>query len=224
MRRLGIVLALVVAVAAIAVVLNAIPPSIDSSAASNPITRTVLTGPISPDVTEGSIPTGDVSPGDLKPASPAGGECLDRIVRGGGWLDLCWQAGRQGNDADPVRDSYLLQVYGSYERVRWVVVGSRLLIDPGDNVFDAWPSGTYDGACRQEQVPMLVPLTALSTEIVCGHTEGRIDFADWSHRVTWRCEGCLLPDATTRGFGLYNIVGVPAGTVPSWDLYAEAGR
>ena len=223
-RPVAIVLALVVIVMAAACALTRFGrPSIDPSAATNPITRTVLTGPVSPDVTEGPIPTGDVDPGDMTPATPQGNECLDRIVRGDGWLDLCWAAGRYGNEADPTKDYYLLRVYGSYEGVRWLVVGSRLLVDPGDGAFDAWPDGTFEGACRQEQVHLLIPLTALATEYVCGHTEGRIGIDDWSHRVTWRCEACLLPDATTRGFGLYSVVGVPEGTVPSWDVFGDAG-
>ena len=221
-RLVAIVLVLVVVIAAIAVTLSWIRPSIDAEAASDPIARTVLTGQVSPDVTEGPIPSG-VAPDDLTPASPFGGECLDRITRGSGWIDVCWQASRFGDEVDPARDYYRLRLYGSYEGVRWMAVGSRLLVDPGGNVFDAWPDGTYEGACRQEQVHLLVPLTALATEYICGHTEGRIDYADWSHRVTWRCEGCLLPDSTTHGFGLYNVVGVPAGTIPSWDLFADAG-
>ena len=208
-RPLAIVLALVVVIMAIAVALNWMQPSIDAAAASEPVARTVLTG--------------DAEPGDLTPTTPNGGECLDRIMRGDGYLDLCWQASRFGNEMDPAKDYYLLRLYGSYESVRWMVVGSRLLVDPGGNVVDAWPDGTYEGACRQERVHMLVPLTALATEYVCGYTVGRIDVEDWSHRVTWRCEGCLLPDATTRGFGLYNVVGVPVGTIPTWDLFADAG-
>ena len=223
MRPLAIVLGLAIVVAAIAVVLDGIPPAIDATAASTPIARTVLTGPGSPDVTEGPIPTGDVDPDDQTPPSPWGGECLDRIVRGSGYVDLCWQAWRSGNEMDPTKDYYVLRLHGSYESVRWLVIGSQVVGVPGVGSFEAWPEGTYEGACRQERVGLFVPLDPPMQDVVCGHSEATSDTDKWWSRLVWRCERCLLPDATTHGFALYNAVGVTPGTVPSWDLFADAG-
>jgi hypothetical protein len=41
--------------------------------------------------------------------------------------------------------------------------------------------------------------------------------------LTWTCEGCLIPDSATRGISLYNVVGMPAGMIPNWDLFADVG-
>jgi hypothetical protein len=225
MRQLAIVLALVVLVAAIAVILLPRPPAIEVGAATTPIARIVLSGPISPDATERPISTGDVDPGDGVPSSPRGGECLDRIVRADGWIDLCWQAARYDNEMDPAKDYYLLKLYGSYEGVRWMVVGSQLLVEPSGGSYATWPEGTYDGACRQEPIHLFLPMPPMAREIVCGHTEATAsDGAEWSQRLVWRCEGCQVPDSTTRGFASFNAVGVPSGSIPSWDLFAEAGR
>ena len=127
------------------------------------------------------------------------------------------------NEADAPTDYYVLRLYGSHEGLRWIAVNSRLAGSPVDAFLDAWPNGTYQGPCRREPVSMLVPLSDLPADDVCGRTEGHVIAATWSHEVTWTCEGCLIPDATTRGISLYAVVGSPSGTVPTWDVFADVG-
>jgi hypothetical protein len=157
------------------------------------------------------------------PPQRHGGACLPRIQRGAGWLDLCWEATQIVPDEDPSKDYYQLRMYGSHGGLRWVVLRSQLVGTPGDNVYDIWPDGIYQGACRLEQVSMLVPLDPVSPGDICGRTEAHLDFEHWSHDLVWTCEGCLVPEADTKGISLYAVIGTPEGTLPSWDLFADAG-
>lgn len=216
-RLIPVLLALVVvAITGAVVLLAGTRPTIPADAAQAPVARTVLHGEIAPDLTEG------VDPATI-PASPIGSECLKRIQRGEGWADLCWSAWRDPHDSDPAKDYYLLKVHGSFEGLRWLVVQSDLVGTPADNVFSAWPEGTFDGDCRQVDVHLIVLPAALPPEDLCGRTDGESSPAQAAHRVVWTCEGCLLPDGSTKAITLYNVVGVHAGTVPSWDIFADAG-
>ena len=200
-------------------------PSIPAGAASVAITRTVLTGPLPVQPSDGPEPTpGDVGGGDFPPSTPKGQACLDRIERQGGWLDLCWEAEHSRIDGDPQKDYYLLRVYGSHHGLRWLVIGSQLVGIPAGGAYETWPTrGVYEGACRE--VPMGLPLSAagIASDQVCGRTESTFDHSSWSQRLSWTCEGCLTPDQDTRAVAMWALVGVEPGEVPSWDLFADGG-
>ena len=215
--------AIVLGVAGLGVFLATSRPTIPAGAASTPMTRIVLTGDVRPDPTEGPEPTGDVDPEvDALPPSPAGQDCLDRVSRGTGWADLCWAGSRYLQEADPEKDYYVLRVYGSFESLRWLVARVQLVGQPGDGVFVGWPKGLITGACQTVPVD-LMGLQVPGLGEVCGRTEGETSHGPWFHAVTWTCEQCLLPDDATRPMTLVNSVGVPKGTVPSWDLFIDAG-
>jgi hypothetical protein len=57
---------------------------------------------------------------------------------------------------------------------------------------------------------------------ICGHLEAT-EPAPWTSAITWTCRGCLLPDDADRAIDLYVTIGVPEGTVPTWDIYADVG-
>jgi hypothetical protein len=215
--------ALVVGVLVVAV-LPRLQVAVPGDAAARPIARTSLTGPSAPDPTEQPMPTdgADVDP-QPDTVSPHGGECLARMTSGSGWLDLCWAADRFGHDADPQKDYYLLRLSGSHEGLRWLVVRSQLVDPHGASFIDAWPDGIFEGPCRQESVSLLVPMAALGESDVCGRTDGHADWETWSHRLTWTCEGCLVPGPDTRGLSMDVVVGVAEGTIPRWDLFASLG-
>src|SRR5262245_27429765 len=78
-----------------------------------------------------------------------GGECLDRLQRGSGWADICWSAWRMTNEEDESKDYYLVRVYGSHEGLRWLVVRAEYDGIPAYGVYDGWPWGSFDGACRE---------------------------------------------------------------------------
>lgn len=87
-------------------------------------------------------------------------------------------------------------------------------------MMQGWPSGTFDGAC-EPRVIGTVDLGPIE-ETVCGHTIG-FDTGTWAHEADWTCVGCILPDDRNRSLSLYIAVGVPEGTVPEWDVYADVG-
>ncbi|HET7521636.1 MAG TPA: hypothetical protein VFK61_08910 [Candidatus Limnocylindria bacterium] len=155
---------------------------------------------------------------------------MERISDGdGGWADLCWQAHRLTNDGDPSQDYYVLEVYGSTgadgaSGPRWAVIRAQLIGEPSNRVFDAWPTGTYDGDC-QDTAPtgMLLGTQTLVHTTICGRLEGVAEYATWTHSVTWKCIGCVLPDSRNRALSLFSAVAVPQGTLASWDVYADIG-
>jgi hypothetical protein len=204
-RRMTVFLATVFVFTAAALLIDRLPPRIPTTAAATPVARATL----------GEVPQGGF-----------GVACLDRLTWGSGWADLCWQASREPQEADPEKDYYLLRFYGSFEGLRWLVVHSDLVGEPGDGVFDGWPTGTFTGPCQDVPVDMMVPLQPIGTETLCGHLTAGPDAgpgSSWSQRVTWTCERCLLSDDATRPISLYTEVGVPEGSLPVWDLFADGG-
>jgi hypothetical protein len=196
------------------------PSGAPASAAQVPIARTEMTGPIALDMV--------AEDGAEVPAtSPAGEACLERLVREAGWADVCWGAYREPQDADRQKDYYTLRVYGSYQGtgvlgIKWLIVKSRLLEPPLQNVFDGWPAGTYDGQCEQQPVSLMISSASSETAMVCGHTTSGPG-TDWSWTRTWTCSPCAPFDTATRAFDLYTVVGVTPGTVPSWDVFVDFG-
>ena len=185
----------------------------------DPVARAVPVGPIDSDAPSGDIESEEPVDG---PRSPSGQECLDRIGRGSGWVDLCWSVARDPHDADPTKDYYLLRLYGSHEGLRFLALKSDLVGSPGDGVVSVWPTGTIEGPCDIREVHLSGFLGSLPSAHVCGRTVGELDGATWSHTLTWTCEGCAPGDKVTRGFDSFLWVGVPAHTVPGWDVFADA--
>ena len=194
-------------------------PSVPDSSAIPLVARTVLQGEIAPDVTD------DVDP-DAIALSPIGQECLDRIERPAGYLDLCWEAYKDSHDADALQDYYRLRAYGTFggesgTGVRWAVVRAHLVGEPSNDVFEAWPDGVFDGSCKQVDVS-LGP-DPVMPETLCGRTTGATATDDWSQTFTWTCVGCLIPDHANWSVALHELVAVPAGTIPTWEIYADIG-
>jgi hypothetical protein len=206
---MGVIVVLLVAALAIRLSI-----AVPSDAAAVPMARAVLEGPV------GSLPPGPALP---SLGMVSGGTCLARISREGGWLDLCWEGYFWGRQSDGRTDYYLLRMYGSHQGWRWMSLRSQVIGGSQDGIFDVWPSGIYEGDCRQEPVSLMVPMGNLTTDDVCGRTEGHEDASGWSGALTWTCAACLVPDGLARGVSMYEVIGVPAGTVPSWDLFASGG-
>lgn len=216
-RRSAALLPLAIVVVVAAVLIVSSRPSVPGL--RDPIAKAVPVGPIASD-----LPSGDVDPESPPegPRSPNGQACLDRIMRGNGYLDLCWSVARDPHDGDPEKDYYLLHLYGSHEGLRFFAVKSDLVGSPGDGVVSLWPTGTIEGPCETRTVSLSGYLDELPGAHVCGRTVGELDEASWSHTLTWSCEGCLPGQAVTRGFDTFLWIGVPAHTIPTWDLFADA--
>jgi hypothetical protein len=215
----GIVAILAVIALAGAAVASRWTPSVPADGALPLVARTVLRGPITPDWTE------DVDP-DTLARSPAGSECLESIVRPAGRMDLCWEAYRDPYDADPDKDYYRIRVHGTFggdtgTGARWAAVRVRLAGEPLDNVFKTWPHGVFEGPCADVEVSLGVgpPLP----QTLCGRTTAASSTEGWSHRVTWTCEACLIPDQEDRAIALHEFIGVAPGTVPTWEIFADLG-
>jgi len=186
-----------------ALLFDRLPPGIPAGAATDmPITRATL---------------------DAGPQGGFAGKCLGRWGWGSGWADLCWQASREPQEADSEKDYYLLRFYGSFGGVRWLVLRSDFDGVPAGGAFDAWPTGRYEGECRDQPVHLMPFVQDLTADTICGRTDGDADHARWTQQATWTCERCLLPDDSTRAISLYNEVAVPEGAVPAWDLFAQGG-
>jgi hypothetical protein len=195
-------------------------PGVPATAAKAPIVRTEMTGPIAPDM--------ELEDGAEVPAvSPSGQECLQRITLAAGWADVCWEAFREPRESDPQKDYYRLRIYGSYQGtgalgIRWLIVKSRLVEPPLLNVYDGWPSGTYDGSCTEQPVSLMLSPTSPERATVCGHTtSGPGD--DWAWQSTWTCSPCWPFDNMTRELALYGVAGVAPGAVPEWDVFVDFG-
>jgi hypothetical protein len=141
-------------------------------------------------------------------------------------MSLCWEAYKDPHEADALQDYYRLRVYGTFggesgTGVRWAVVRAHLVGEVSNDVFDGWPDGVYDGPCAQVDVALgpdpVVP------EWICGRTTGSTTIEDQSQTFDWTCAGCLLPDHADRSVALHEFVAVPAGTVPSWEIFADLG-
>ncbi len=207
-------LAIVVVVAAALIATSPAPaPAMD-----DPIARAVPVGPLASDLPDGDVEGEDPPEG---PRSPNGQACLERIVRGTGYADLCWSVARDPNDADPAKDYYLLRVYGTHEGLRFLAVRSDLVGTPGDGVISLWPTGTIEGSCETREVHLTGYSGALPAMHVCGHTIGELDAGTWAHTVTWTCQGCARGSDVARGFDMVSWVAVPARAIPVWDVFAD---
>ncbi len=194
-------------------------PHVPADAASTPLARTLLTGEVAPDASAGA----DVNQGL---AAPFGQACLPRISNATGVLDVCWEAHRYPSDADPGKDYYILRVFGtigpgSSGTPRWAILKAALEGSPADRVFSTWPDGALDGSCESVPVTLGLALPDMQ-ETICGHITGSAA-GQWAHAVTWTCVGCLLPNDRDRSLSLYEAVGVPEGTIPVWQVFADVG-
>lgn len=221
MGRAGWTVAIVAAVGVVALlVVTVVSPwttTVPEDVALPLVARTVLQGEVAPDAN-------NVDP-DTIPRSPSGQECLN-IERPAGPLFLCWEAYKDPHDADAVQDYYLLRVYGTFggasgTGVRWVVVRAHLVGEPSNDVFEGWPEGVFEGPCTQVDVS-LGPGPVMP-ETICGRTTGATRIEDRSQTFTWTCAGCLFPDHADRAVALHEFVAVPAGTTPTWEIFADLG-
>jgi hypothetical protein len=192
--------------------------SVPAGAATTPIARTALEGDVDPD------PDPEVQP-SVTLLSPSGQECLGRLSNPAGYMDLCWSVWRTP-DGDAAKDYYTLRLYGtvggSGSGIRWWALRADLVGEPGDNVFQGWPSGDFDGACAQQVAPVTSPSGAELFVDLCHRTRGMSNDG-WQHFVQWTCTACLLPDHSDREIALFVEVGVAQGTVPEWDIGADFG-
>ena len=221
MGRAGWTVAVVVGVAVVALVVATVlspwTPSVPDDPTLPLVARTVLRGEIAADVT-------DVDPDTIAP-SPIGQECLS-IERPAGPMFLCWEAYKDPRDADALQDYYRLRVYGTFggesgSGVRWAVVRAHLVDEPSNGVFEGWPDGVFEGPCKQVDVSLGPgPVTP---ETLCGRTTGSTRIDDQSQTFTWTCAGCLFPDHADRSVALHEFVAVPAGIIPTWEIFADLG-
>ena len=224
MRRnglLGVVAVIGIALVVLAVAASRWTPTVPADAASTVVATTALTGPVSADVTDDAM---DEIP------TPNAQACLPSIDRAAGPMSLCYEAVRVA-DADPDTDYYQLRVHGTFggetgSGVRWAVVRARLLGTPANDVFTAEPDGDYVGVCPVED-----PLSgsgepvAETENTLCRATRTQAGDGPepWSHHVAWTCTGCLIPDHSDRSIWLTEMVSVPRGTLPTWEILADLG-
>ena len=222
--RWTVAIVVVIAVAGLAgaTILRGWTPTVPDDSAIPLVATAALQGAIAPDVTD------DVDP-DTIPLSPSGQACLETIERPAGPLFLCWAAYKDSHDGDPLKDYYKLRVYGTFggesgTGVRWVDVRADLVGEPSNNAFDVWPEGVFDGPCQQVDVSLATD--PVVPETICGRTTGTTGTTATegrSHTVTWTCVGCLIPDHADRSVALHEFVAVPAGTIPTWKIFADLG-
>ncbi len=98
---------------------------------------------------------------------------------------------------------------------------------PSNQTIESWPDGEFDGRCEEVKVSLgpgpdsgAVPVETLCARTAGSTTAGR---DEWSQRVTWTCVGCLIADHKDRAIALHEWLAVPAGTVPSWEIFADLG-
>jgi hypothetical protein len=173
-------------------------------------------------------PTGDAA---FDPTTNGANACLDRIVRPGGWLDLCWQVSRLMNDSDPAQDYYLLRVWGTLHGnpapsgLRWAVI--RAVPDPASSPINyrlEWPGPTvYDGGCQDTTADTGGPFPEEATT-VCGRTTGLTSTSQADATgLVWTCAGCFLPMSTDQGVLMTYGTAVLEGGTPIWDVNADIG-
>jgi hypothetical protein len=156
----------------------------------------------------------------------AASECLDRIERPAGGLDLCWGATREFGETDPTKDYYELRVFGSFgfdtgSGIRWVGVRVEPEAAASVELIDTWPTGVFEGEC--EQMEVAVGPGPMTPETICGRTTATAPAGSNSRRVDWTCGSCLFPDQMTRAIALYEFIAVPAETAPAWRIFADLG-
>jgi hypothetical protein len=156
----------------------------------------------------------------------AANECLDRIERPAGSLDLCWAVTREFDESDSNRDYYDLRVFGSFgldtgTGIRWVAVRVQPDAAASVELLDSWPTGVFEGEC--EQMEVAVGPGPMTPETICGRTAATTRAGSGGRRVDWTCGVCLFPDQRTRAIALYEFVAVPAGTAPAWQIFADLG-
>lgn len=173
-----------------------------------------------------NVPVDAASATLAQTSSNASNECLDRVERAAGWLDLCWAVVRSA-DNDPGKDYYTLRVYGtasgSGTGIRWSKVRADLVGQPSDRVFGGWPNGTFDGRCAATVVGGPIPEITAQLAEICGHTVGTEADGKWSQSATWTCVGCVEADHSDHAVILYEWVGVDEGTIPAWSIGADFG-
>jgi hypothetical protein len=157
--------------------------------------------------------------------------CVTRIETAGGWLDLCWQAGRQA-DADLVADSYWVSLRGTLHGnsptsgLHWMAIRADI-VAPRSTVWlmDTKPGGTYRGDCTQEQLNQFRPSDGgqWPTVDVCGLTVVDAPTAGSTALLTWACDRCLLAMSGSQDFGMAQSWTVHGVDTPKWNVYAEIG-
>lgn len=191
---------LVVFVAALGVMNAARPPEIPAQLSSTPLGRTSVTDGI-------------------------GQDCFQRASLGSGWADVCWFVRKSAPEVDgsPEQDYWQLQVYGSFEGLKWLVARADLLGEPNSGAYVGWPDFPIEGACHDVPVDVGPLIWPDATEPVCGRTVGDLETRSWIQGLTWTCEVCFAPDSATKSLAMYASVSVDQGSVPEWDLFVDGG-
>jgi len=191
-------------------------PHVPSSAASEVIAVVSPEGDIAPDPPAGA---GD----DQLPRSPAGEGCLDPLALEGGSMDLCWQAQREGRDDDPKRDFYTLRFYGTFVADEWAVLRAHLVSPDGARIEEQSPTGEVEGPCGVLAPGGFAGSSGQDARDRCGLLLGGMSGDTTRSSAEWTCQDCGASGATVRDIELRQLVSVPEGQRPSWELFADAG-
>lgn len=203
-------------------------PHIPSDAASTAVGTVAPQGSIAPD----GPATSPASPGSASPSasattpiSPSGEGCLDRITDRGGWMDLCWTVERRAGDADAALDYYTLDVQGTFVAARWAVVRARIVEPVGEAKLVTFsPAGPADGVCG-----VVIPNGPAGASgqgadrctLILGGLAGG---PKTRTSAEWTCADCgPATEQIERTIELSQVVSVPAGQRPSWELYGDVG-
>jgi hypothetical protein len=192
-------------------------PHIPAGAASKVIAVVSPEGDVTPDAAGGS---GD----DQLPRSPAGQGCLDQLTTPGGSMDLCWQAQREGRDDDPERDFYTFRFYGTFVAGEWAVLRAHVGSPDGARIEEQSPTGKVEGPCGVLAPGGFVGSSGQDARDRCGLLLGGMADGDATRSsAEWTCQDGCGGDAIDRQIELRQLVSVPEGQRPSWELFADAG-
>jgi hypothetical protein len=195
-------------------------PHVPRNAATAPIATVAPVGAVATDAPSGASAT------EL-PTTPSGEGCLDKLTFTDASMSLCWQVLREGKDSDPAQDAYSLRVYGTFQAAQWAVVRAHVVAPAeGATIIAHWPAGDMTTACQ-----------ALAPGGFGGSVSPRPGQADpcalllgpavggdpTRSSVSWTCNACDRSATTDRPIELRQVVSVPEGVVPTWELFAAAG-
>ena len=140
-------------------------------------------------------------------------------------MSLCWEVVREGADTDPAHDYYRLRVHGTFQAPDWAVVRAGIVDPTGDlRIVEHWPSDDSEGPCAMIAPGGLPGSSGEGATDRCTLLLGA-GLAGQGTRssATWVCDGCDRSTPTERAIELRQLVSVPEGARPSWELFADLG-